>query len=144
MSPFPDLRKFAPAPRDLRDRKTKLKDLRQMAMELSYRYSNCKQKEIGVIFGVDYSTVTQSRAHLRAKLKSNRKGKNVIYLSLCLSLVLLTSNLFAQKKLNNKRVLILHSYEFLLKYRDTLFIDTPVVFCGVNFFKERKIAHEPC
>ena len=134
------------------------------------------------------------------------KGKNVIYLSLCLSLVLLTSNLFAQKKLNNKRVLILHSYyqgykwtddehkaiesvlgpiignnnlyveymdtkkiygdlysqrllevyklkyknfkfntiiatdnnafEFLLKYRDTLFIDTPVVFCGVNFFKE--------
>jgi chromosomal replication initiation ATPase DnaA len=50
---------------DLRDRKTRLKDLRQMAMELSYRYSNYKQKEIGAIFGVDYSTVSQSRARLK-------------------------------------------------------------------------------
>ena len=53
----------------------KLKDLRQMAMELSYRYSNCKQKEIGALFGVDYSTVSQSRARLKTKLKSNRKLK---------------------------------------------------------------------
>jgi chromosomal replication initiation ATPase DnaA len=60
---------------DLRDRKTKLKDLRQMAMELSYRYSNDKQKEIGAIFGVDYSTVSQSRARLKTKLKSSRKLK---------------------------------------------------------------------
>ena len=60
---------------DLRNRKTKLKDLRQIAMELSYRYSNCKQTEIGMIFGVDYSTVSQSRTRLKAKLKSNRKLK---------------------------------------------------------------------
>ena len=60
---------------DLRNRKTKLKDLRQMAMELSYRYSNCKQKEVGTIFGVDYSTVSQSRARLKTKLKSSRKLK---------------------------------------------------------------------
>jgi REP element-mobilizing transposase RayT len=60
---------------ELRDRKTKLKDLRQMAMELSYRYSNCKQREIGAIFGVDYSTVSQSRARLRARLNSSRKLK---------------------------------------------------------------------
>jgi chromosomal replication initiation ATPase DnaA len=60
---------------DLRDRKTKPNDLRQMAMELSYRYSNCKQKEIGAIFGVDYSTVSQSRARLKTKLKSSRKLK---------------------------------------------------------------------
>ena len=46
-----------------------------MAMELSYRYSNYKQKEIGVIFGVDYSTVIQSRARLKVKLKSSRKLK---------------------------------------------------------------------
>jgi hypothetical protein len=59
----------------LLDRKTKLKDLRQMAMELSYRYSNYKQKEIGAIFGVDYSTVSQSRARLKAKLELNRKLK---------------------------------------------------------------------
>jgi hypothetical protein len=60
---------------NLLDRKTKFKDLRQMAMELSYRYSNCKQKEIGAIFGVDYSTVSQSRARLKAKLELNRKLK---------------------------------------------------------------------
>ena len=54
---------------DLRDRKTKLKDLRQMTLELSYRYSNYKQKDIGAISGVDYSTVSQSRARLKTKLK---------------------------------------------------------------------------
>ena len=46
-----------------------------MAMELSYRYSNYKQNEIGAIFGVDYSTVSQSRARLKTKLKSSRKLK---------------------------------------------------------------------
>jgi REP element-mobilizing transposase RayT len=57
----------------LLDRRTGLKELRQIAMELSYRYSNEKQAEIGAVFGVDYSTVSQSRARLKAKLKSNRK-----------------------------------------------------------------------
>jgi len=47
-----------------------------MAMELSYRYSNYKQREIGAIFGVEYSTVSQSRSRLKIKLKSNRKLKN--------------------------------------------------------------------
>lgn len=42
-------------------------------MEFSHRYSNAKQKEIGAIFGVDYSTVSQSRARLKAKLKSSHK-----------------------------------------------------------------------
>jgi len=60
---------------DLQDRKTKLKDLRAMAMELCYRYSNNKQKEIGALFGVDYSTVSQNRVRLKAKLKSSRKLK---------------------------------------------------------------------
>ena len=58
---------------DLLDRKTRFKDLRQMAMELSYRYSNEKQAAIGAVFGVDYSTVSQSRARLKSKLKSSRK-----------------------------------------------------------------------
>ena len=44
-----------------------------MAMELCYRYSNDKQKQLAAIFGVDYSTVSQSRVRLKAKLKSNRK-----------------------------------------------------------------------
>ena len=46
-----------------------------MAMELSYRYSNYTQKEIGAIFGVDYSTVSQNRLRLKTKLKSNRNLK---------------------------------------------------------------------
>ncbi|UCE56905.1 MAG: transposase [Desulfobacterales bacterium] len=58
---------------DLLDRKTRRKELRQMAMELSYRYSNEKQAAIGAVFGVDYSTVSQSRARLKAKLESSRK-----------------------------------------------------------------------
>ncbi len=65
---------------DLRDRKTAHKILRQMAIQLSDRYSNAKQKEIGAIFGVDYSTVSQSRARLKAKLKSNRKLKKQFHL----------------------------------------------------------------
>ncbi len=60
---------------DLQDRRTKLKNLRRMAMELSYRYSNYKQKEIGAIFGVDYSTVSQNRVRLKKKLKIDRKLK---------------------------------------------------------------------
>jgi hypothetical protein len=60
---------------DFRDRKTPHKVLRQMAMELSYRCSNSKQQEIGALFGVDYTTVSQSRARLKAKLKSSRKLK---------------------------------------------------------------------
>jgi len=52
-----------------------LKDLRQMTIELSYRHSNCKQKEIGAIFGVDYSTLSQSRSRLKGKLISSRKLK---------------------------------------------------------------------
>ena len=60
---------------DLRDRKTKLKDLRQVAMELSCRCSNYKQKKIGTFFGIDYSTVSQSRARLKTKLKSSRNLK---------------------------------------------------------------------
>ncbi len=46
-----------------------------MAMKLNYRYSDYKQKEIDAISGVDYSTVSQSRARLKTKLKSNRKLK---------------------------------------------------------------------
>ncbi len=58
---------------DLLDRRTSFKALRRMAMELSYRYSNQKQAEIGAVFGVDYSTVSQNRTRLKAKLKSSRK-----------------------------------------------------------------------
>jgi putative transposase len=61
---------------DVIHRKTPAKFLRQVAMELCYRRSNYSQKEIGDIFGVDYSTVSQNRARLKSKLKSSRKLKH--------------------------------------------------------------------
>lgn len=51
---------------DLWWRKTKHKDFE--AMELSYRHSNFKQKKIPAIFGVDCSTVSQSRSRLKTKI----------------------------------------------------------------------------
>ena len=51
----------------------------QMALELNNRYSACRQKEIGAIFGVDYSTVSQSRARFKIKLKSRRKLKKLFH-----------------------------------------------------------------
>jgi len=58
---------------NLFDRKTKMKLLRQISMELCYRNSILKQKEIGDLFGVDYSTVSQNRKRLKEKLKTNRR-----------------------------------------------------------------------
>ncbi|MBW1796208.1 MAG: transposase [Deltaproteobacteria bacterium] len=51
----------------------KLSTLRRMAMELCYRYSAKNQREIGEIFGVDYSTISLNRKRLSTKLKSDRK-----------------------------------------------------------------------
>ena len=137
-------------------------------------------------------------------VKNLFKGLIVVFLLLCFSSFVFTSDSFALEKMDDKRVLILHSYykgykwtddehkgiesvlgpkignnnlyveymdtkkiygalysqrllevyklkyknfkfdtiiatdnnafEFLLKYREILFVDTPVVFCGVNFF----------
>jgi len=58
-------------PIDLLSRKAKL--LRQIAMELCYRYSTVSQREIGELFSVDYSTVSQNRTRLRAKLETDAK-----------------------------------------------------------------------
>jgi len=61
------------------ERKAETKVLRQMVMELCYRYSTLNQREIGEIFGVDYSTVSQNRARLKGRLgkdKSLRKAFN--------------------------------------------------------------------
>lgn len=42
-------------------------------MEVSYRYSIYKQKEIGAILALDYRAVSHNRARLKTKLKSNRE-----------------------------------------------------------------------
>ena len=49
------------------------KQKRQIAMEMTYRYTNKNQEEIGKIFGVDYSTVSQNRNRLRVKLEKDIK-----------------------------------------------------------------------
>lgn len=58
------------------NRGTKAKTIRQMAIEFCYRYSPMTQREIGEIFGVDYSTVSQNRKRLNEKLKSSRALRN--------------------------------------------------------------------
>jgi hypothetical protein len=47
----------------------------QMVMELCYRHCNLGQKQIGEIFGVDYSMVSVNRSQLKSRLKSDRRLK---------------------------------------------------------------------
>lgn len=47
--------------------------LRQMAMELLYRVGGLKGEEIGRIFGVGYTSVSQERRRLRERLSNDRK-----------------------------------------------------------------------
>jgi REP element-mobilizing transposase RayT/DNA-binding transcriptional ArsR family regulator len=47
--------------------------LRQMAMELLYKYGGLKGGEIGEIMGLDYSTVSQGRKRLRERLKKDKE-----------------------------------------------------------------------
>ncbi len=56
------------------------KELRQIAMEMAYRYTGCSQEEIGEFFGVDYSTVSQNRRRLELRLKENRLNWDLKYL----------------------------------------------------------------
>ena len=45
--------------------------VRQIIMELLYRYGGMKGPEIGALFGVDYSTVSRSRKRLREKMEQD-------------------------------------------------------------------------
>ena len=46
-------------------------DLRRMTMELLYRHGQLKGPEIGAIFGVDYSSVSQERKRLRERISKD-------------------------------------------------------------------------
>ena len=46
--------------------------IRQIAMEIFYRFGGMKGGEIGEMMGVDYSTVSQGRKRLREKLKTDK------------------------------------------------------------------------
>lgn len=58
-------------PELLRMRRSAVAIPRQMAMDLCYRYCSVTQKEIGGLFGVDYSTVSQNRKRLAFALESD-------------------------------------------------------------------------
>ena len=42
-------------------------------MEMAYRYTKNNQEDIGKVFGVDYSTVSQNRKRLKAKTEKDLK-----------------------------------------------------------------------
>ena len=44
---------------------------RQVAMELCYRFCSVTQREIGDLFNVDYSTVSQNRKRLKIRLEAH-------------------------------------------------------------------------
>jgi len=52
--------------------------LRQMAMELLYKYGGLKGAEIGQIMGLDYSTVSQGRKRLRERLKDDKELQGLL------------------------------------------------------------------
>ena len=62
-------------PAEIFNRKIRAKGLRQMTMELCYRYCNLGQKQIGQIFKVDYSTVSVNRTRLKSRLKTDPRLK---------------------------------------------------------------------
>ena len=62
-------------PAEILDRKTRAKRVRQMTMELCYRCCGHGQRQIGQIFGVDYSTVSANRSRLKSRLKTDPRLK---------------------------------------------------------------------
>ena len=64
---------FGVEPSEILNRKMKSKLVRQIAMELCYRYSPRSQRELGEIFGVDYSTVSQNRSRIKRKLQKDKQ-----------------------------------------------------------------------
>ena len=62
-------------PKEILERKRRLIRIRQVAMELCYRYCPLTQRDIGDLFGVDYSTVSQNRKRLKIRMESDKKLK---------------------------------------------------------------------
>jgi putative transposase len=62
-------------PKEVFQRKRRVAEIRQVAMELCYRYCPMTQRDIGEFFGVDYSTVSQNRRRLKLRMESDKKLK---------------------------------------------------------------------
>jgi REP element-mobilizing transposase RayT len=61
--------------KEILERKRQVAEIRQVAMELCYRYCPMTQRDIGDLFGVDYSTVSQNRRRLKLRMASDKKLK---------------------------------------------------------------------
>ena len=61
--------------KEILERRRRVTGIRQVAMELCYRYCPMTQREIGESFGVDYSTVSQNRKRLKLRMESDKKLK---------------------------------------------------------------------
>jgi putative transposase len=53
--------------------------VRQIVMDLLYRFGGLKGREIGNMFGIDYSTVSVSRKRLRNKIQKDNNLKKFLY-----------------------------------------------------------------
>jgi hypothetical protein len=51
--------------------------LRQMSMELLYRVGGLRGQEIGELFGVGYTSVSQERRRLRGRLRDDRRAQGL-------------------------------------------------------------------
>ena len=54
------------------------RNLRQIAMDILYRIGSIKGVEIGKMFRVDYSTVSQGRKRLREKMQKDKKLRELV------------------------------------------------------------------
>jgi REP element-mobilizing transposase RayT len=61
--------------KEVLERRRKVAGIRQVAMELCYRYCPMTQRDIGDLFEVDYSTVSQNRRRLKLRMESEKKLK---------------------------------------------------------------------
>lgn len=59
--------------KDLKALKAGKGDLRRLAMDLLYRHGGLKGPEIGALFGIDYSAVSQERKRLREQVVNDRR-----------------------------------------------------------------------
>ena len=53
-------------------------EIKQMTMTVMYNYAGLNNREIGELFGVDYSTVSQNRKRLREKVETDKETEKLL------------------------------------------------------------------
>ncbi len=57
---------------------TTTEQVKQITMTVLYSYASLNNREIGELFGVDYSTVSQNRKRLRERVKKDKKAETLL------------------------------------------------------------------